>query len=94
MTLGFGFKSYLAYRLRVRRQRDVRKENEFYQQLLQQALPPGQQRRGDGTEETDGKGNFLGVLGKAGVLLMLVMLKPLGKLLSFIYAALHGFALT
>uniref|UniRef100_UPI00358E601D macoilin isoform X2 n=1 Tax=Myxine glutinosa TaxID=7769 RepID=UPI00358E601D len=55
VTLGFGFKSYLAYRLRVRRQRDVRKENEFYQQLLQQALPPGQQRRGDGTEETDVK---------------------------------------
>ncbi|XP_071438913.1 macoilin [Hetaerina americana] len=39
VTLGFGFKSYLGYRMRQRRQKDVAKENEFYVKLLQQALP-------------------------------------------------------
>ncbi|XP_063916196.1 macoilin isoform X2 [Zophobas morio] len=39
VTLGFGFKSYVGYRMRQRRQRDVAKENEFYMQLMQQALP-------------------------------------------------------
>lgn len=38
-TLGFGFKSYVGYRIRQRKQREVAKENEFYMQLLQQALP-------------------------------------------------------
>jgi hypothetical protein len=40
VTLGFGFKSYIGYRIRQRKQREVGKENEFYMQLLQQALPP------------------------------------------------------
>lgn len=39
VTLGFGFKSYVGFRMRQRKQRDVAKENEFYMQLLQQALP-------------------------------------------------------
>lgn len=39
VTLGFGFKSYVGYRIRQRKQREVAKENEFYMQLLQQALP-------------------------------------------------------
>ncbi|KAL8566959.1 hypothetical protein ACOMHN_059759 [Nucella lapillus] len=39
VTLGFGFKSYISYRLRLRRQKVVQKENEFYMQILQQALP-------------------------------------------------------
>ncbi|XP_055383322.1 macoilin-2 [Condylostylus longicornis] len=39
VTLGFGFKSYIGYRMRQRKQREVAKENEFYMQLLQQALP-------------------------------------------------------
>lgn len=39
VTLGFGFKSYIGFRMRQRKQRDVAKENEFYMQLLQQALP-------------------------------------------------------
>ncbi|XP_048860661.1 macoilin-2 [Brienomyrus brachyistius] len=43
VTLGFGFKSYMSYKLRLRKQREVQKENDFYMQLLQQALPPGQQ---------------------------------------------------
>ncbi|KAK9887915.1 hypothetical protein WA026_000218 [Henosepilachna vigintioctopunctata] len=40
VTLGFGFKSYIGFRMRQRKQRDVAKENEFYMQLIQQALPP------------------------------------------------------
>ncbi|XP_001604294.1 macoilin-1 isoform X2 [Nasonia vitripennis] len=43
VTLGFGFKSYVGYRMRQRKQKDVAKENEFYLQLLQQALPAEQQ---------------------------------------------------
>ncbi|XP_076466797.1 macoilin-like [Babylonia areolata] len=43
VTLGFGFKSYISYRLRLRRQKVVQKENEFYMQILQQALPPEMQ---------------------------------------------------
>ncbi|XP_043275964.1 macoilin-1 isoform X2 [Venturia canescens] len=43
VTLGFGFKSYVGYRMRQRKQKDVAKENEFYLQLLQQALPADQQ---------------------------------------------------
>uniref|UniRef100_A0A336LT64 Macoilin n=1 Tax=Culicoides sonorensis TaxID=179676 RepID=A0A336LT64_CULSO len=39
VTLGFGFKSYVGYRIRQRKQREVAKENDFYMQLLQQALP-------------------------------------------------------
>nr|CAD7256887.1 unnamed protein product [Timema shepardi] len=39
VTLGFGFKSYVGYRMRQRKQQEVAKENEFYMQLLQQALP-------------------------------------------------------
>ncbi|XP_064473424.1 macoilin-1-like isoform X2 [Ornithodoros turicata] len=40
VTLGFGFKSYIGYRMRLRKQKEVAKENDFYQHLLQQALPP------------------------------------------------------
>lgn len=43
VTLGFGFKSYVGYRIRQRKQREVAKENEFYMQLLQQALPKDEQ---------------------------------------------------
>lgn len=39
VTLGFGFKSYVGYRMRLRKQKEVAKENEFYMQLIQQALP-------------------------------------------------------
>jgi hypothetical protein len=39
VTLGFGFKSYVGFRMRQRKQREVSKENDFYLQLLQQALP-------------------------------------------------------
>jgi hypothetical protein len=44
VTLGFGFKSYVGYRLRMRKQNDVRKENDYYYEFLRQALPPGQLR--------------------------------------------------
>lgn len=39
VTLGFGFKSYVSYRMRLRKQREVAKENEFFVDLLHQALP-------------------------------------------------------
>lgn len=39
VTLGFGFKSYVGYRMRQRKQQYVAKENQFYMQLMQQALP-------------------------------------------------------
>jgi hypothetical protein len=42
VTLGFGCKSYVSYKLRLRKQKEVQKENEFYFQLLQQALPAEQ----------------------------------------------------
>ncbi|KAL3881423.1 hypothetical protein ACJMK2_027867 [Sinanodonta woodiana] len=40
VTLGFGFKTYVSYKLRLRKQKDVQKENDFYFHLVQQALPP------------------------------------------------------
>ncbi|XP_045522126.1 macoilin [Pieris brassicae] len=39
MTFGFGIKAYINQRFRLRRQRQVRAENEFYFQLLRDALP-------------------------------------------------------
>lgn len=39
VTLGFGFKSYVGYRIRQRKQREVAKDNDFYMQLLAEALP-------------------------------------------------------
>ncbi|KAI1294976.1 Macoilin [Halotydeus destructor] len=39
VTLGFGFKSYVSYRMRLRKQKEIAKENSFYVELLEQALP-------------------------------------------------------
>ncbi|XP_053201891.1 macoilin-like isoform X2 [Panonychus citri] len=39
VTLGFGFKSHVSYKMRIRKQSEVTKENEFYFELLQKALP-------------------------------------------------------
>ncbi|XP_062866131.1 macoilin-1 [Trichomycterus rosablanca] len=58
VTLGFGFKSYVSYKMRLRKQKEVQKENEFYMQLLQQALPAEQQmlqRQDRDTEEASSK---------------------------------------
>ncbi|KAK3097033.1 hypothetical protein FSP39_005760 [Pinctada imbricata] len=44
VTLGFGFKSYVSYKMRLRKQKEVQKENEFYLNLIQQALPTELQR--------------------------------------------------
>jgi len=44
VTLGFGFKSYVGYRWRQRRQKEIQKENETYFSLLRSALPPGPAR--------------------------------------------------
>ncbi|XP_076372708.1 macoilin isoform X2 [Tachypleus tridentatus] len=39
VTLGFGCKSYIGYTMKLRKQKEVAKENKFYIQLLQEALP-------------------------------------------------------
>lgn len=39
VTLGFGFKSHVSYKMRLRKQKEITKENEFYFKLLNQALP-------------------------------------------------------
>jgi hypothetical protein len=39
VTLGVGVKAYVGHRLRLRRQRQVRAENDFYFQLMRDALP-------------------------------------------------------
>ncbi|CDW51886.1 macoilin 1 [Trichuris trichiura] len=39
VTLGFGVKSYVSYRLRLRKQREVKRENQTFVQLLRAALP-------------------------------------------------------
>ncbi|XP_059837342.1 macoilin-like [Hypanus sabinus] len=38
-SLGFEFKSYIHHKIKLRKQKEVQKQNEFYMQLLQQALP-------------------------------------------------------
>lgn len=39
VSFGFGVKSYVVYRIRHRKQREIAKENEFFIQLLKLALP-------------------------------------------------------
>ncbi|EDO41096.1 predicted protein, partial [Nematostella vectensis] len=39
VTLGYGVKSYVGYKMRQRKMLQVSKENEFYMQLINQALP-------------------------------------------------------
>ena len=39
VTLGFGFKSYLSYKIRLKKQKEIQKVNEFYMQLTAKALP-------------------------------------------------------
>ena len=36
VTLGFGFKSYVGYRMKQRRQKEIQKENETYYSLLRE----------------------------------------------------------
>ncbi|XP_026885011.2 macoilin-2 [Electrophorus electricus] len=61
VTLGFGFKSYVSYKMRLRKQKEVQKENEFYMQLLQQALPPEQQMLQKQEREAEGAAAAKGV---------------------------------
>uniref|UniRef100_A0A4W3HZS6 Macoilin-like n=1 Tax=Callorhinchus milii TaxID=7868 RepID=A0A4W3HZS6_CALMI len=42
VSLGFEFKSYICYKIKLRKQNEVRKQNEFFMQLLWQALPSEQ----------------------------------------------------
>ncbi|XP_045774661.1 macoilin isoform X1 [Maniola jurtina] len=52
LSLGFGVKAYVGQRLRLRRQRQVRAENEFYFQLLRDALPePAPDQNGTSSKE-------------------------------------------
>ena len=39
VSLGIGFKSYIFYRIKLYTQWQVRKDNNFYYELLKQALP-------------------------------------------------------
>jgi len=39
VTLGFGFKSYVSYKLRLKKQKEIQKQNEFHMQLIAKALP-------------------------------------------------------
>ncbi|XP_078398122.1 macoilin-like isoform X1 [Cetorhinus maximus] len=43
VSLGFEFKSYICYKIKLRKQKDVQKQNEFFVQLLRQALSSEQQ---------------------------------------------------
>jgi hypothetical protein len=58
VTLGFGFKTYLAYKWRLRKQRDVRKTNETYTQLVNQALPIEVQQEAEKERLSREKGTF------------------------------------
>ncbi|CAF1457265.1 unnamed protein product [Adineta steineri] len=58
VTLGFGFKTYLAYKWRLRKQRDVRKINESYIQLINQALPIEVQQEAEKERLSREKGTF------------------------------------
>jgi len=78
VTLGFGFKSYVGYRMRQRRQKEIQKENETYYSLLREALPAGPAREDafnphpspkPGAEEriSNGSTGVLAVTGGGGV---------------------------
>ncbi|XP_035793522.1 macoilin-1-like isoform X1 [Anopheles albimanus] len=54
VTIGFGFKSYVGYRIRQRKQREVAKDNDFYMQLLQEALPKDESTVLDQTTSSEG----------------------------------------
>lgn len=59
VTLGFGFKTYLAYKWRLRKQREVRKINESYVQLTNQALPIEIQQEAEKEKILREKGSFV-----------------------------------
>jgi hypothetical protein len=46
VTLGFGFKSYLSYKYRLKKQKEIQKTNDFYTQLIAKALPLELQLKG------------------------------------------------
>ncbi|XP_039756161.1 macoilin isoform X2 [Pararge aegeria] len=55
LSLGFGVKAYVGQRLRLRRQRQVRAENEFYFQLLRDALPESALEQNGQSSKEDSK---------------------------------------
>ncbi|XP_048387365.1 macoilin-like [Stegostoma tigrinum] len=58
VSFGFEFKSYICYKIKLRKQKEVKKQNEFFMQILQQALPlePQLQTRQDRSLEDAFKG--------------------------------------
>ncbi|XP_027056213.1 macoilin-like isoform X2 [Pocillopora damicornis] len=52
VTLGYGVKSYVGYKMRQRRVQHVAKENEFYMQLINLALPPETNNHAEATERS------------------------------------------
>ncbi|XP_032877235.1 macoilin-like [Amblyraja radiata] len=45
VCLGFKFKSYIYHKIKLRKQKEVQKQNEFFMHLLQQALPSTEQQQ-------------------------------------------------
>ncbi|XP_020387470.2 macoilin-like [Rhincodon typus] len=58
VSFGFEFKSYICYKIKLRKQKEVKKQNEFFMQILHQALPlePQLQTRQDRSLEEAFKG--------------------------------------
>lgn len=52
VTLGYGVKSYVGYKMRQRRVQHVAKENEFYMQLINLALPTETNNHTEATERS------------------------------------------
>jgi hypothetical protein len=46
VTLGFGFKSYLSFKYRLKKQKEIQKKNTFYMQMIAKALPLELQQKG------------------------------------------------
>ncbi len=46
VTLGFGFKSYLSYKYRLKKQKEIQKKNKFYMKMIAKALPLELQQKG------------------------------------------------
>lgn len=49
VTLGFGVKSYISYKMRLRRQRETERDNAFLYDLVDMALPEECRQQSRGT---------------------------------------------
>lgn len=66
VTLGFGAKSYVGYRMRLRMQKEVIKNNEFYADLLRDSLPPELQQRQRAAISNGGHDGLAAAVGGSG----------------------------